>query len=99
MSASASMRLQASAQPLPPGVDVLDDEEVLARADVAERARFARNGGDRRGRTEPVLERLLLVLEAPDDRLPLAELPACVDVCLQRAVVQKRDEHERPNGK
>jgi hypothetical protein len=92
------MRLQASPQPFPPRRDVLDDEEVLARVHVSKRARFARDRGDGGRRAEPALEVRLLVLEAADDGATLAELSARVDVRLQRAVVEKRDEHERPDG-
>jgi hypothetical protein len=88
------MRRQATPLALPPLVDALDDEEMLARADVAECARFAREGGERRRRAELPFQLRLLVAELLHRSRPLRLLVPRVDVGLERAVVQQRDEDE-----
>src|SRR5258708_1408375 len=96
---SAATARQASAQPLPPLVDPLDDEQVLAGADIAESARLTGKRGHRGRRAQPLLECRLLPLETMADGLPLPQLPARIDVRAQRAVVEQRDEDERADGK
>src|SRR4051812_44035579 len=88
------MRRQATPEALPPLRDALDDEEVLAGADVAERARFARERGEARGGAEPMLELRLLPLQLLDGRPAVGELPVRVDVSPQRPVVEEPDERE-----
>src|SRR5213594_3958805 len=82
------LALRPSVLPLPPLVDSLDDEEVLAGADVPESACFARERVERRRRAEPVLEPLLFQLQRVHRGTLLRLLAARVDVRLQRAVVK-----------
>src|SRR5438034_3094641 len=80
--------------PAPPPRDVLDDEEVLAGADVAERPRLGGEGGVRRRMPEPLLERDLLPLQLPHGRELDRSLRACVEVVVQRPVVEEPHQHE-----
>src|SRR5712691_13266213 len=80
-------------------VDALDDVEALAGADVAECARFARERGDRRGGAEAMLEPRLVGAELLHHVLVLRELAARIDVRLERAVIEQRNEHERADRK
>src|SRR4051794_3893695 len=80
-------------------VDALDDEEALAGADIAECARLARERVDRGRGAEAMLEPRLVGAELLHHLLVPRELAAGIDVRLQRAVVQKRDEHERADRK
>src|SRR5437763_6637605 len=90
--------MTTSMLPAPPLRDVLDDEHVLARADVAERAGLAQEDG-RRGRpAHPPPERRLLLLELLDGGEPDRPLRARVEVVVQRPVVEKADEQERSDG-
>src|SRR5690242_19653071 len=83
---------------LPPVVDPLDDEEVLAGPHVPERARLARERRERGRRAEPALELLLLQLELLHGRAALRQLALRIDVCLQRPVVEQGDERENADG-
>src|SRR4051812_46370341 len=81
--------------PAPPLRDVLDDEEVLAGADVAERPRLGGEGSVRRRVPEPLLEHDLLPLQLLDRRELDRSLRARGEVVVQRPVVEEADEHER----
>src|SRR5436305_6691973 len=75
--------------------DVLDDEEVLARPDVAERPRLAREDSQRRRPPQPLLEPGLLQLQLPHGLELDRALRARVEVVVQRPVIEESDEHER----
>src|SRR5437763_637998 len=79
---------------LPPLRDALDDEEMLARLDVAECARLAGERRERGRGAELMLEVRLLVAELLHRRRPMRLLVPRIHVCLERAVVEQRDEHE-----
>src|SRR5258705_8332559 len=81
--------------PAPPLRDVLDDEEVLAGADVAECPRLGGEGSVRRRMPEALLERDLLPLQLPHGRELGRSLRARGEVVVQRPVVEEADEHER----
>src|SRR5579884_1926320 len=84
--------------PAPPLRNVLDDEEVLARPDVAERSRLRRERSQRRRVGEPPFERRLLLLQLPH-RLPLDRaLRASIEVVVQRPVVEEPDEQKRADS-
>src|SRR5205823_7412446 len=68
---------------LPPLTDALDDEQVLARSHVSERARLARERGDGVRRAEALLEPRLLRLQLGDRRGAATELAARVEVRLE----------------
>lgn len=86
-----------SVLPAPPLRDVLDDEEVLAGPDVAERPRFLHEHGEGRGPPELPLELGVLLLELPHRRGPDRALGARVDEVMQWPVVEEPDEEEGSN--
>jgi len=79
--------------------DVLDDEEVLTRPDVAQRPGLAHDHGDGPGPVEPTQERGLLLLQLVHGRDPDGALRPRLEVVVQRPVVEKRNEGKRPNRK
>src|SRR2546423_7072766 len=81
--------------PAEPLWNVLDDEEVLARLDIAERPRLAREDCERRRPPQASLERRLLLLQVPHGHEPVRTLRPRAEVVVQRPVVEKPDEHER----
>jgi len=83
--------------PAPPLRDVLDDEEVLARPDIAEHPRLAGEDGERRRTPETPLERRLLLPQLPNGRDPDRTLRARVEVIVERPVVEEPYEQERPD--
>ena len=83
--------------PSPPLRDVLDDEEVLAGSDVAERPRFLHEHRERRSPLELLLKLCVLLLQLPHRRDPNRALRARVDEVVQRPVVQKPDEEQSSN--
>ena len=80
--------------PATPLRDVLDDEEVLAGAHIAERPRRGRERSIRGRVPEALLERGLLPLQLSHGRQLHRALRAGIEVVVQRAVVEKPDEHE-----
>src|SRR5947209_4297581 len=86
--------MAAAILPAPPLRDVLDDEEMLARADVAEQPRL---GGDRRRRpgvAELPPEHRVLTFELRDLGDPGRPLRARGTVVVERPVVEERDEEK-----
>jgi len=81
-----------------PRLDPLDDEEALARLDQPEPPRLADKRRVARGVGELPFKLPLLVAEAPDFAGALHKRVTRVDVCVQRPVVEKPDEAERPDA-
>src|SRR5437899_2065776 len=79
---------------LPPGRYALDDEEVLARANVTELARLARERAEARRRAKPALELAFLLCELADLCTARAELVPRCEVRAQRVVVEVPDDHD-----
>src|SRR6476660_2871729 len=95
VSVTTAGSMTCSMLPAQPLRDVLDDEQVLAGAHVAEGPRLGRESGIRRRVPEALLELGPLPLQLVH-RLHLGgALRARVEVVVQRPVVEKADEHER----
>src|SRR5439155_10896970 len=92
---SSSMPFDRSSKTVPPLLDPLDDEELLARADVPQAARLARELGRARRELEAPFERLLLGLERVHLRSPCVQRVVRRDPAPQRPVVEQRDEQDR----
>ena len=86
-----------SAELMAPLRNALDDVEALAWTHVAEGPRLPRENGERGRPVKPVLEPRLVGLELLHDGVVPAELAARIDVCLERTVIEKRDEQQRAN--
>src|SRR6266536_926762 len=82
-----------------PGLDALDDEEVLARADESQPARLACERVAARGELEPVLQGTLLGGQPPDLGTPRGELVTRLEPAPQGVVVGVADRHDQQHGK
>ena len=81
-----------------PRRDALDDEEALPRFDESEPARFPYERRVARRVGKLLLQLPLLRAQALDLARTLDERMARVDVRVQRPVVEKADEAERPDA-
>jgi hypothetical protein len=82
-----------------PGLDSLDDEEPLTGLDESESPGLSHERRVARRVGELALQSLPLIAKALDLPRPVDERVPCVDVRVQRAVVEKPDEAERPDAK
>src|SRR6266404_2645172 len=71
-----------------------NNEELFARLDEPEPARFANQLVAGPDRLEPLLQRLLLLLQARDIGLATVEDATCVLVGMQRLPVEERNQYE-----
>ena len=78
-----------------PCLDPFDDEQTLAGLDESEPPRLTDERGVARGGGELVLQLLLLAAKRFYLRGPLDERVSCVQVRLQRPVVEEADQAER----
>src|SRR5579884_3302777 len=94
---SASLLVDTARRMLlaPPLREVLDDEQVLARTDVAEHSRLRREDCVRRRPLQPPLQRVPLLLQPAHGRGLRGLLRMGGHVGAQRLVVEERDERER----
>src|SRR5439155_3880040 len=81
-----------------PGLDALDDEEVLAGTDVAEPPRLARERIARRRSLNPFEQRALLRREPGDLGLTGGELVTRLEPAPQRMVVRVADQDDQQDG-
>src|SRR5947199_5171647 len=80
-----------------PCFDSLDDEEALAGLDQPKSSRLPHERGIAGGIGELVLEVPPLAAKALDLRGALRERAPCVDIGVQRPVVEEADQAERPD--
>jgi hypothetical protein len=85
--------------PAPPLRDVLDDEEMLAGTDVAERPRFLHQDRRRRCTPKVELEPRVLPLELSHGGDPNRALRTRVHEVVQRSVVEEPDQEQRADRK
>ena len=81
-----------------PRFDSLDDEEALAGLDQPESSRLAHERGIAGGIGELVLEVPPLAAKAFDLRGALSKRAPCVDIGVQRPVIEEAYQAERPDA-
>src|SRR6185437_2950001 len=81
-----------------PGLDALDDEEMLAGADVPEASRLACERIRAGGGIQPLLKLALLRRELRHFRAPARELVSRLEPRAERVVVGVADQHDEDHG-
>ena len=82
-----------------PGLDALDDEKVLARADETEPPRLACERVAARRELKSILQGPLLAGQPADLGTPRGQFVAPLEPASQRVVVRITDREDQQNGK